>query len=411
MSSAPEPPRQRPTRDYALVTACYWAYTLTDGAMRVLVLLFLSRMGFTPLQLATAFVGYEALGVVTNLAGGWIGARLGLRVTLFAGLALQVLALVALGLDPDALTVPLVLASQAVSGVAKDLTKMSSKAWVKRVVAEGDARGLLTWVSVLTGSKNALKGAGFFLGGALLGAVGFRGACLGMAAWVGATLLAAAVLLGPGEGRPKGAKVAGLFARERRINLLAAARLFLFAARDAWFAVALPLFLAEVLRWGPASTGGFLAAWVIVYGLVQASAPAWVGARERGARRPPDGARLAGWTGGLVVPLVGLALALGLGAPAAPALVVGLYAFGLVFAANSAVHSFLVVHYADSEAVAQRVGFYYASNAAGRLLGTLASGWVYGGLGGGEDGLVGTLAVAAACAAVSAGIAARLGRG
>jgi hypothetical protein len=398
-------------RDYALVTACYWAYTLTDGALRVLVLLFLTERGFTPLELATAFVGYEALGVVTNLAGGWMGARLGLRVTLFAGLVLQLMALLALGYDPGSLTIPLVLAAQAVSGVAKDLTKMSSKSWVKLVVPEGDARGLLKWVSLLTGSKNALKGVGFFLGGLLLSTVGFQSACLGMAALIALALVLAALLLGPtGGGRVKGAKVEGLFARDPRVNWLAAARLFLFAARDTWFVVALPLCLASVLGWDSWRVGAFLAAWVIAYGAVQASAPAWVGARSAGERVHPDGKRLALWTAALALPLTGLAAALRAGADPTIALVVGLYTFGFVFAANSAVHSYLIVHYAESDAVAQRVGFYYASNAAGRLLGTFASGALYQWGGAGVAGLVATLVAAVVCVLVSAAFAALLGR-
>lgn len=398
-------------RDYALVTACYWAYTLTDGALRVLVLLFLSERGFTPLELATAFVGYEALGVVTNLAGGWIGARLGLRVTLFAGLVLQLSALLALGYDPSALTIPLVLAAQAVSGVAKDLTKMSSKSWVKLIVPEGDARGLLKWVSLLTGSKNALKGVGFFLGGLLLSTVGFQSACLGMAALIALALVLAALLLGPtGGGRVKGAKVEGMFSRDTRVNWLAAARLFLFAARDTWFVVALPLCLVTVLGWDSWRVGAFLAAWVIAYGAVQASAPAWVGTRSAGERVPPDGKRLALWTAALALPLAGLAAALRAGADPTVALVVGLYAFGFLFAANSAVHSFLIVHYAESDAIAQRVGFYYASNAAGRLLGTFASGALYQWGGAGIEGLVATLVAAVACVLVSAALAVLLGR-
>ncbi len=397
-------------RDYALVTGCYWAYTLTDGALRMLVLLFLAQQGFTPLELAAAFVGYEALGVVTNLAGGWIGARLGLKVTLFAGLGLQFAALAVLAFDPERLTIPVVLLTQAVSGVAKDLTKMSSKAWIKQVVPTDDAHGLLRWVSLLTGSKNALKGVGFFLGGALLSALGFGAACAVLAALIGAALAVAAVMLRTPTARVKGAKVESLFARDARLNLLAAARLFLFAARDAWFVLALPLYLAERLGWSSTRVGAFLAVWVIVYGAVQASAPAWVGARGASGRRTPDGQRLAVWTGALALPLGALGWAVLQGHGGAWVIGVGLYAFGAVFAANSAVHSFLVVHYAEREAVAQRVGFYYASNAVGRLLGTLASGALYGGFGGGAKGLAATLFGALVAVALSALLAAGLAR-
>jgi predicted MFS family arabinose efflux permease len=358
-----------------------------------------------------AFVGYEALGVATNLAGGWIGARLGLKVTLFAGLALQLAALLVLAIDPSSLTIPIVIGAQAASGVAKDLTKMSSKAWVKRIVPAGDAHGLLRWVSLLTGSKNALKGVGFFLGGALLAGVGFQGACRVLAGMIAVALLVAALFLRSSEAKVKGAGVEGLLSRDPRINLLAAARLFLFAARDAWFVVALPLYLADTLQWSSTRVGAFLAVWVIAYGAVQASAPAWVGARRAGERRsPPDGQRLALWTGALAVPLGLLAAALHFDSGGTLIVAIGLYVFGAVFAANSAVHSFLVVHYADSEAVAQRVGFYYASNAAGRLAGTLASGALYQAAGGGAPGLALALIGAVGSVLVSTALAASLAR-
>ena len=76
-------------RNYALVTASYWGFTLTDGALRMLVLLHFHQLGYTPVNLAFLFLLYEFFGILTNLFGGWIGSRFGLRLTLFAGLAIK----------------------------------------------------------------------------------------------------------------------------------------------------------------------------------------------------------------------------------------------------------------------------------------------------------------------------------
>ncbi len=358
-------------RNYLLVTGAYWADTLVDGATRTLVLFYFDRLGYTPLQVASLFVLYEIAGIVTNLVGGWLAARLGLKITLFMGLAVQVLALAMLGLAPASLlVVPYVMVSQALSGVAKDLTKMSSKSAVKLVVAENDESSLYRWVAILTGSKNALKGIGFFLGGLLLGLFGFRAALLALAGLVLIALLASSQQIRGHLGRPdRTAKFTQMFSNNRAVNVLAAARIFLFAARDVWFVVALPFFLYSALGWSFWQVGTLLAVWVIGYGAVQAAAPRFIHA--------PDG-RSALW------------LALGLSAcPAAiaglleanvdPTLAIlgGLIPFGLVFAMNSAVHSYLILAYAEEERVAMSVGFYYMANAVGRLAGTVLSGLIY----------------------------------
>ncbi len=371
-------------REYAVVTAAYWAFTLTDGALRMLVLLHLSLMGYGPLEVASLFLFYEFFGVVTNLAGGYLGARFGLRTTLLLGLALQIVACALLAaLAP---TVPLVMAAQALSGVAKDLTKMSSKSYVKLVVPD---KGLLRYVAVLTGSKNALKGVGFFLGGVLLGTAGFEGGCGGMAGALGLALVAALLLLPRAPAASSRTKFSAVFSDDPRINWLSLARFFLFGSRDVWFVLALPVFLAADLGWSSSGVGAFLALWVIGYGAVQALSPLHV--------RRPTARTLGWWTLGLVVPLGAILLALRLGAPLTPTLVLGLAAFGVVFATDSAVHSYLVVAYAGREKVALAVGFYYMANAGGRLVGTLLSGAVFEAAGMGEDGL-------AACIAVSLGL-------
>ncbi|MTD44017.1 organoarsenical effux MFS transporter ArsJ [Conexibacter sp. W3-3-2] len=359
----------RDLRNYVLVTGAYWADTIADGASRMLVLFFFYERGFSPLEVASLFLFYEVFGIVTNLVGGWVAARFGLRSTLLAGLGTQLLALGMLALAPDAwLVVAYVMVAQALSGIAKDLTKMSSKSAVKLVVP--DEGSLYRWVAVLTGSKNALKGFGFFLGGALLELVGFR-AALGILGAIVATALVAVVVLMDGElGRPDAkAKFRQMLSQNRAVNRLAAARVFLFASRDVWFVVALPVFLRTELDWSFWEVGTFLAVWVIGYGTVQASAPRWVGA--------PDGRSAAILAFVLAAFPAGIAAALASAVDPAVVLVAGLIVFGVVFALNSAVHSYLILAYADGDRVAMNVGFYYMANAFGRLSGTVLSGVVY----------------------------------
>jgi len=367
-------------RNYILVTAAYWAFTLTDGALRMLVLLHFHRLGYTPVELAFLFLFYEFFGVVTNLVGGWIAANLGLRATLLSGLALQVIALTMLSLlDPEwarTASVAFVMSAQALSGIAKDLTKMSSKSAIKVLVPEEAHSSLFKWVAVLTGSKNALKGAGFFLGSFLLEALGFRNALLGMAAGLVVALLGTTLFLPREMGRAKSKKkFRGILSKSREINVLSAARFFLFGARDIWFVVGVPVFLSVHLAWGFTQVGGFLAAWVIGYGMIQSIAPALIG-RFTGGRAPQ---RVSAQVLAFLLAAVMAAVALGVTAGARPDVIVlgGLALFGVVFAINSSVHSYLILAYSDGDEVALDVGFYYMANAAGRLVGTLLSGLMY----------------------------------
>ena len=366
-------------RNYALVTGAYWVETLADGATRMLVLFYFYEIGYSAFTVASLFVFYELFGILTNLVGGWLAARFGLRRTLFMGLGTQVFAVSMLAFAPEAwLVVPYVMASQAFSGIAKDLTKMSSKSAVKLVVPEGDESSLYRWVAVLTGSKNALKGVGFFLGALLLTVAGFQTSMLILALAVGATLLAVSQLMHGHLGRPDaGARFRQMFSNNRAVNVLAAARVFLFASRDVWFVVGLPVYLETVLGWSFLATGGFLAVWVIGYGAVQAAAPRFVRRREAEGAAEPDG-RTATWLA-FALALFPAAIAVSLGAGADPtlALVGGLIAFGVVFAMNSAVHSFLILAYAENDRAAMNVGFYYMANAGGRLAGTILSGLLY----------------------------------
>lgn len=365
-------------KNYACVTASYWGFTLSDGALRMLVLLHFHQLGYTPLDLAFLFLLYEAMGILTNFVGGWIGARFGLRLTLFAGLATQIVALVMLSLLQESwalsLSVTYVMMAQALSGIAKDLTKMSSKSAVKLVVAD---EGLLfKWVSLLTGSKNALKGVGFFLGGLLLESLGFQVALWAMAACLGLILMFA-VLSVQGELGKANSKITGkdLFSKSREINILSFARIFLFAARDVWFVVGVPIFFASQLGWSFDQVGLFMALWVIAYGILQAFVP-------RLTKKTTDaasGAQATTFWGFILVTLPAL-MALGLylyPEQATFLLIAGLLVFGLVFAINSSLHSFLIVAYSDADKVSLSVGFYYMANAVGRLLGTLLSGLVY----------------------------------
>jgi predicted MFS family arabinose efflux permease len=366
-------------RNYILVTAAYWADTVADGATRILVLFFFYQLGYSPFELATLFVFYELFGLVTNLVGGYVAARLGLKSTLFAGLGIQIAALAMLGLPSEAwLMVPWVMASQALSGIAKDLTKMSSKSAVKLVVPENSESSLFRWVAILTGSKNALKGVGFFIGGLLLTLIGFQAAVLALMAMVLTVMLSTAALMHGGLGTVDAtARFRHMFSSSGAINILAAARVFLFASRDVWFVVGLPVFLRSELGWSFWEVGSFLAIWVIGYGIVQASSPSFLNRRAAAGERPPDGRSATRLAFVLALLPAGIAAALTADFDPTTVLVAGLIVFGLVFAMNSAVHSYLVLSYSKAERVSMDVGFYYMANAGGRLAGTLLSGLTY----------------------------------
>ena len=365
-------------RSYALVTGAYWGFTLTDGALRMLVVLHFYKLGYTGIAIAFLFMFYEFFGIVTNLLGGWIASRSGLKTTLYGGLVLQIAALLMLALlQPSwarSLSVAYVMAAQALSGIAKDLTKMSAKSAIKVVVPDDTGGTLFKWVSRLTGSKNALKGAGFFVGGVLLATLGFIGALVAMAAGLMLVLFGTVIALPKEIGKSKKkVKFTALFSKSAAINWLSAARLFLFGARDVWFVVGLPVFLSQ-LGWTFAGVGGFIALWFIGYGIIQAFVPEIL--RSLG-RQKVDGPAAQHWAFILLLVPVVLIAALHAGLNPSVSLMIGLAAFAIVFAINSAVHSYLVLAYTDEESVALNVGFYYMANACGRLLGTLLSGLIF----------------------------------
>jgi MFS family permease len=373
-------------RNYVIVTASYWGFTLVDGALRMLVLLHFFRLGYTPFTLAFLFLLYEIAGIVANLGGGWLALRFGIPRMLATGQILQIVGLVMLSLlDPGwtaALSVLWVVIAQGISGIAKDVTKTASKSAIKATSVDGNSQ-LFRWVAWFTGSKNAMKGAGFFLGGFLLDLIGFQPALWLMAALIGLILVAGIALLPAQLGKAKSSKtVHELFGKSRGVNLLAAARIFMFGARDVWFVVGLPVFL-YANGWRFLEVGGFLALWTIGYGFIQAVAPQLVARSEDGLSREVPAARMWGLVNALV-PLAAFAL---LQAHVFPhpswMIVAALALFALPFAVNSSLHSYLILAYAGSEKAAEDVGFYYAANATGRLMGILLSGALYqmGGIG------------------------------
>jgi predicted MFS family arabinose efflux permease len=392
-------------KNYVLVTLAYWGFTITDGALRLLVLLYFYEIGYSPLQVASLFLFYEVFGVVTNFFGGWIGSQLGLKVTLYAGIGLQILALVMLSfLDRNWaqwFSVGYVMVSQAFSGIAKDLTKMSSKSAIRLVVPQDAQSSLFKWVAILTGSKNALKGFGFFLGAALLASIGFVNSLWLMASGLFA-LMFTGLMLPKGMGKIKAkVKFTQLFSKSREINILSAARFFLFGSRDVWFVVGLPVFLRGPLGWSFYQVGGFMALWVIGYGIIQSSAPALI--KRFGSGRLPSTSTIRFWTLTLTIVPALMAIALAAGLNPNYAIVGGLMIFGVVFAFNSAVHSYLVLAYTDDDKVALNVGFYYMANSGGRLAGTVLSGLVYQSL-----GLIGCLWTSAAFVLAAALISLKL---
>jgi len=402
---------------YIAVTAAYWAFMLSDGALRMLVLLHFHTLGFSPVQLAYLFLLYEIAGIITNLSAGWIAARFGLSSTLYAGLALQILALIVLlQLSPDWTiwaSVAYVMFAQGLSGVAKDLSKMSAKSAVKLLAPKSEG-GLFRWVAILTGSKNAVKGLGFFVGAVALGTFGFHAVIQGMAVFLSVILLV--VLLRMPAGLPTGrkdAKFKDVLSKNANVNWLSLARVFLFGARDVWFVVGIPIYFYAVLSDGSTEgnrnafflIGGFMAIWIILYGLVQGNAHRILRATTRGSPALiQDAAR---WAWMLLIVPICLSVFLYMRPDAtmlnATVVVIGLLVFGAIFAVNSSLHSYLILEFSTGSRVTMDVGYYYMANASGRLIGTLLSGISYQ-----LGGVSACLSIATFMLALSAFAAARL---
>ena len=361
------------SKQYLTITLSYWAFTLTDGALRMLVLLFFHNLGYTPIELASLFILYEFFGIITNLYGGWLATRIGVTHCLHIGLGLQILALGMLTIDASILSLIYVMVAQAISGIAKDLNKMSAKSSIKLLVNDNQQTKLYRWVALLTGSKNSLKGLGFFLGGFLMANLGFGNSLQALMALLAITLLLSLIFLQLQKTSYK-PKFTETLSKNRDINLLSAARLFLFGSRDIWLVVALPVFLQSQLQWTHLQVGSFMACWVIGYGFIQAIAPKITG---RNQQQTPCGSVLTSWVTRLAVIPALIAGALVYGLDPAMVLIIGLLIYGGVFAINSSIHSFLIVAFSKRDSVSADVGFYYMANAAGRLTGTLLSGIIY----------------------------------
>lgn len=363
-----------PIKQYGIVTANYWSFTITDGAIRMLVLLYFHNLGYSPLEIALLFLFYEFFGIVTNLFGGWLGARLGLNVTMNIGLGLQIVALMMLTVPAEWLTVVYVMAAQALSGISKDLNKMSAKSSIKSLASDSSGQ-LYKWVALLTGSKNALKGVGFFVGAALMETVGFVYALYALTALIVFPLLVSLLFLDQSLGKAKEKPAfSEMFSKSSSINWLSGARFFLFGARDVWFVVALPVYLYSVLEWSHIEVGAFMALWVIGYGFVQAATPRITGSHKEGGKKP---SQMTAMKLAAILSIIPLIMAVTLDLNPEVVIIAGLIIFGVMFALNSAVHSYLIVSYADADGTSKDVGFYYMANAGGRLVGTVISGYIF----------------------------------
>jgi predicted MFS family arabinose efflux permease len=388
-------------QQYLTITLSYWAFTLSDGALRMLVLFFFHGLGYSPLELASLFILYEFFGILTNLYGGWLATRIGLNTALHIGLGLQIVALGMLTVDASILGITYVMIAQAISGVAKDLNKMSAKSSIKLLVSDHQKTKLYRWVALLTGSKNSLKGLGFFLGGFLMATLGFANSLFVLMALLAITLLLSLIFLHSQTTSYK-PKFTETLSKSRDINLLSAARFFLFGSRDIWFVVALPVFLQSQLQWTHLQVGSFMACWVIGYGMVQALAPKITANNQQQA---PSSSELTSWVARLALIPALIAGVMAYGLDPAMVLIIGLLIYGGVFAINSSIHSFLIVAFSKRDSVSTDVGFYYMANAAGRLTGTLLSGLIYQ-----QYGLAACLAVSSIMVIVSVLLSAKISR-
>lgn len=360
-------------QQYFTITLSYWAFTLTDGALRMLVLLFFHGLGYSPLELASLFILYEFFGILTNLYGGWLATRIGLTTSLHIGVSLQIIALGMLCVSPSILSLTYIMLAQALSGVAKDLNKMSAKSSIKLLVDDNQQSKLYRWVALLTGSKNTLKGLGFFVGGLLMATLDFRNSLLALMVFLGLTLVLSWLFLESQKTTYK-PKFRETLSKSQNINYLSAARFFLFGSRDIWFVIALPVFLQSQLQWEHIQVGSFMACWIIFYGVVQAAAPMMTSNKPQ---TPPNGITLTRWAWLLAIVPALIATGLWLAWDITLVLVIGLFVYAAIFAINSSVHSYLIVNYAERDSVSADVGFYYMANAGGRLAGILLSGLIY----------------------------------
>lgn len=423
---------------YASVYA-FNLFTITDGAIRIIVLLYANQIGLSPLDIAVLFTLYELMGVVTNLFGGVFASRFGLKASMFLSLFLQLLGLVLVVLvepifgDLEHLAMKLpsnltCLAStrtvieegnmgkraevivyitfcQALSGVAKDFMKISCKT-IPKLVTKKDAdeeSSLFKLYSIVTGLKNSFKGFGFIFGALLTNFLGFEIAVYVLVGIV--VVIVPAVVWGIDKDAGKAREFPGfnlkIFKKPWNINVLSLARFFLFGSRDVWFEVAAPLFFRNIIGWTEFEVGLFIGGYVIVYGYFQTATAKIYKAKNKDAKktswRPsclrgvPPVQHIGGWAVACAAEILLLGIVLHFlyqeyigqecaaqyGAAIAGVLIVGFYAFGVIFAVNSAIHSYFIGLFSGGDKASMDIGFYYMANAMGRLVGTILSGYVY----------------------------------
>ena len=407
---------EKPNGAIAQVTLAYWAFMLTDGALRMLVLLHFHNLGFSALSLAYLFVAYEFMGVVTNIVAGWLGTRRGIYTLIFSGLVLQTSALLVLAffnpVSTSMLAIGVVMVLQGFSGVAKDLIKTGAKSAMKLLSDEKQQSPLFRLVATLTGSKNAIKGLGFFVGASLLATLGFVNALFCLAILLALVVASLRLSSRPAIGTTDSTrKFSDVLSPSATINKLSVARLFLFGARDTWFVVALPIFLHTSLKTHTQIdsesayfvTGGFLAVWIIAYGFVQAMAPRLLKNANGVVSQSISDLQRWSLTVAIVLMVLSLTAGLTLTNPASLQhltatffLLFGLLVFGVAFALCSSLHSYLILALTNHHRATSDVGFYYMANAAGRLIGTVLSGVSYQ-----FGGITSSLIVASVMAGIS----------
>ena len=357
---------------------------LSDGALRMIILLHFHSIGFNPLQLAYLFLLYELFGMITNLTAGWLAKKTGLNITLYFGLALQITSILLLTLIDESwditLSVIFVMSIQGISGIAKDLTKISAKSSIKLVIPNTNKK-LFKWVALITGSKNSIKGLGFLIGTFLLTFYNFNISLYIMAIVLFFILIITLIFI-PAEilKITKNTKFIEVFSVNQNINFLSLGRVFLFGARDIWLVIGLPVFLYSLLSDGTQEgnyktffiIGTFMSSWTILYGLVQSFTPKIL------SETKPIKNQVKFWANILIIiPLILIVLNIIFQELELTITIVLLFIFGFVFAVNSSIHSFLILSFTKKNRVTLDVGFYYMSNAFGRLVGTFLSGLSY----------------------------------
>ena len=367
-------------KNFLIITNTYLFFSLTDGAIRMIVLLHFFHLGFSPLSLAFLFLLYELVGVITNLVGGWFASFYGIKRMFTFGVLLQIFGLFFLSFYSPSWeiysSIIWVMIAQGISGIAKDISKTSSKSAIK--IVSGDGKGILfKWVSWFTGLKNASKGLGFFVGSLLIEIIGFQYSLYILIFFLSICLFFL-FFLDSEIGVLKTSKnLKQFFSKSKNINILSIARLFLFGSRDMWFVVGLPLFLYSA-GWSFWHVGSFLAFWIIGYGFCQSSIPFLITRSTDGLTLEISSAKF--WVFMLTIIQLVLLILINLNVQyisPEKILIFGLLIYGGVFSINSALHSYLILAYSRNSSVAEDVGFYYSSNALGRFFGTFLSGYLY----------------------------------